>query len=122
MAEDNLISQIVDLNLLKALGYTADVVADGQKAVEALTTINYDLVLMDCMMPNMDGFEATAIIRTQSSGVLNQNVPIIAMTALAMEGDRDKCLGAGMNDYLPKPVTKKALAAALEKWLTPTRL
>ncbi len=108
MAEDNLISQIVDLNLLKALGYTADVVADGQKAVEALTTINYDLVLMDCMMPNMDGFEATAIIRTQSSGVLNQNVPIIAMTALAMEGDRDKCLGAGMNDYLPKPVTKKS--------------
>jgi signal transduction histidine kinase/DNA-binding response OmpR family regulator len=122
LAEDNVINQKVALHLLKALGYTADVVADGQQAVEALATINYDLVLMDCMMPNMSGFEATAIIRAQSSGVLNHNVPIIAMTANAMKEDRDKCLEAGMDDYVPKPVKKEVLGAVLEKWLSEKEL
>ncbi|MEI6209835.1 MAG: response regulator [Desulfuromonadales bacterium] len=122
LAEDNLINQKVALHLLKSLGYTADVVADGQQALEALAKINYDLVLMDCMMPNMDGFEATCIIRAQSSGVLDHNVPIIAMTANAMKEDRDKCLASGMDDYVPKPVKKDLLAAVLEKWLSPARL
>jgi len=122
LAEDNLINQKVALHLLKSLGYSADVVSDGQQAVEALTKINYDLVLMDCMMPNMSGFEATDIIRTQSSGVLDHNVPIIALTANAMKEDRDKCLEAGMDDYVAKPVKKVVLAAVLEKWLSPARL
>jgi CheY-like chemotaxis protein len=90
--------------------------------VEALTKINYDLVLMDCMMPNMDGFEASSIIRSQSSCVLDHNVPIIAMTANAMKEDRDKCLEAGMDDYVSKPVNKNVLAAVLEKWLSQARL
>ena len=101
---------------------SADVVSDGQQAVEALTKINYDLVLMDCMMPNMSGFEATDIIRAQSSGVLDHNVPIIALTANAMKEDRDKCLESGMDDYVAKPVKKDVLAAVLEKWLSPARL
>ena len=122
LAEDNLINQKVALHILKSLGYTADVVADSQQAVEALTMIDYDLVLMDCMMPNMNGFEATGIIRTQSSGVLGHDVPIIAMTANAMKEDRDKCLEAGMDDYVPKPVKKELIAAVLEKWLSPARL
>ncbi len=122
LAEDNIINQKVALHLLKALGYSADVVTDGKQAVNALTMINYDLVLMDCMMPNMSGFEATAIIRSQSSRVINHKVPIIALTANAMKEDRDKCLEAGMDDYVPKPVKKEVLAAALEKWLSPRNL
>jgi PAS domain S-box-containing protein len=122
LAEDNLINQKVAHHMLKSLGYTADLVADGQQAVEALTKINYDLVLMDCMMPNMDGFEASSIIRSQSSCVLDHNVPIIAMTANAMKEDRDKCLEAGMDDYVSKPVNKNVLAAVLEKWLSQARL
>ena len=122
LAEDNVINQRVALHLLKSLGYTADVVADGQEAVNALSITAYDLVLMDCMMPNMGGFEATGIIRDQHSGVLNHNVPVIAMTANVMKEDHDKCLEAGMDDYLPKPIKKEVLAAALEKWLSPARL
>jgi nitrogen fixation negative regulator NifL len=122
LAEDNPINQKVALHMLKSLRHTADVVADGKQAVEALSKINYDLVLMDCMMPNMDGFEATVIIRTQSSEVLDHNVPIIAMTANAMKADRDKCLESGMDDYVPKPVKKDVLAAVLEKWLSPAQL
>jgi signal transduction histidine kinase/DNA-binding response OmpR family regulator len=118
LAEDNVVNQKVALHLLKALGYTADVVADGQQAVDALAKSNYDLVLMDCMMPNMSGFEATGIIRDQNSAVLNHNVPIIAMTANAMKEDRDKCLESGMDDYVSKPVKKETLAAVLEKWLS----
>jgi CheY-like chemotaxis protein/nitrogen-specific signal transduction histidine kinase len=122
LAEDNLINQKVALHLLKALGYTADVVEDGQEAVNALAMINYDLVLMDCMMPNMGGFEATGIIRNQNSEIINHNVPVIAMTANTSKEDRDKCLEAGMDDYVPKPVKKEVLAAVLEKWLSPARL
>ena len=122
MAEDEIINQKVATHLLKALGYTVDVVDDGQKAVEALAAIKYDLVLMDCMMPEMDGFEATAIIRAESSNVLNHNVPIIAMTANAMKEDRDRCRAAGMDDYISKPAKKEALATILEKWLSPANL
>ncbi len=122
LAEDNGINQKVTLHLLKTLGYTADVVADGKEAVEALTVIDYDLVLMDCMMPNMNGYEATGVIRDRSSAVLNHNVPVIAVTANVMPKDREKCLEAGMDDYLAKPVKKEVLAAILEKWLSPARL
>ncbi len=116
LAEDNIINQKVAQSILGKIGYKADVVANGLEALRALEMINYDVVLMDCQMPEMDGFEATAMIRNTESKVLNHAVPIIAMTANAMKGDREKCIEAGMDDYLPKPVKKDALAALLEKW------
>jgi signal transduction histidine kinase/DNA-binding response OmpR family regulator len=117
LAEDNVINQKVAQHMLKTIGYKADVVADGREAVHALELINYDLVLMDCQMPELDGFEATAVIRSAASKVHNHKVPIIAMTANAMKGDRERCLEAGMDDYLAKPVKKDELAAVLEKWV-----
>ena len=119
LAEDNVINQKVASHMLKTLVYSVDVVADGQEAIEALATIKYDLVLMDCMMPILDGFEATAIIRAESSKVLDHNVPIIAMTANAMMEDYDKCRAAGMDDYISKPTKKETLAEMLDKWVSP---
>jgi CheY-like chemotaxis protein len=119
LVEDNAINQKVALHMLKTLGYTADTVADGQQAVAALSQEAYDLVLMDCMMPVMDGFEATAIIRDPGSTVLNHAVPVIAVTANAMQEDHDRCLDAGMDDYIAKPFRKEVLAAVIEKWLSP---
>ncbi|MEI6209747.1 MAG: response regulator [Desulfuromonadales bacterium] len=118
LAEDNVINQKVAQHMLKTLGYRVDVVANGWEAVRALEMINYDLVLMDCMMPDMDGFEATAVIRDTGSKVSNHDVPIIAMTANAMKGDRDRCIEAGMDDYLAKPVKKEELKSAIERWFT----
>ncbi|MFZ4856263.1 MAG: PAS domain S-box protein [Desulfuromonadaceae bacterium] len=116
LAEDNIINQKVAQSILGKLGYKADVVADGREAVRALEMIDYDIVLMDCQMPEMDGYAATAAIRDPDSRVRNHMVPVIAMTANAMQGDREQCLEAGMNDYLAKPVKKDELAAVLEKW------
>ncbi len=118
LAEDNHINQKVALHMLKTIGLTVDAVADGQQAIEALTKVKYDLVLMDCMMPVMNGYDATARIRDLNSEVLNHHIPIIAMTANAMKEDRDKCIEAGMDDYVSKPVKKDQLALVLEKWLT----
>jgi signal transduction histidine kinase/DNA-binding response OmpR family regulator len=120
LAEDNAINQKVAQAMLNRLGFKADVVGNGHEALRALEMINYDLVLMDCLMPDMDGYEATATIRNPESKVLNHAVPIIAMTANAMKGDREQCFKAGMDDYLAKPVSKKELAEVLEKWLTPS--
>jgi PAS domain S-box-containing protein len=117
LAEDNIINQKVAQSILGKLGYKADVVANGLEAVKALEQINYDLVLMDCQMPEMDGFEATGLIRDKSSAVLNHDVPIIAMTANAMKGDRERCLEAGMTDYVAKPVRKDELAEVINKWV-----
>jgi CheY-like chemotaxis protein/nitrogen-specific signal transduction histidine kinase/HPt (histidine-containing phosphotransfer) domain-containing protein len=117
LAEDNKTNQLVAMGILKRLGLRADVVADGKQAVEALRSTNYDLVLMDVQMPEMDGLEATRTIRAAASGVRNHAVPIIAMTAHAMQGDRQSCLDAGMNDYITKPVTPAVLSALLEEWL-----
>jgi CheY-like chemotaxis protein len=117
LAEDNKTNQLVAMGILKRLGLRADVVADGKKAVEALQSTNYDLVLMDVQMPEMDGLEATRAIRATASGVRNHAVPIIAMTAHAMQGDRQSCLDAGMNDYIAKPVTPAVLSDLLEEWL-----
>ncbi len=130
LAEDNLTNQEVAVGMLEKMGVRADVAADGSETVQAVKTAAYDLVLMDIQMPLMDGFTATRQIRAwerardgnptsactieHSSGA---PMPIIAMTAHALEEDRDKCLAAGMNDYLSKPVTPQALAEALLKWL-----
>ena len=117
LAEDNLINQKVALGMLKKIGLRVDVVSNGQEAITALTQKPYSLVLMDCQMPVMDGYEATAHIRKASSPVLNPNIPIIALTAHAMQGDREKCLEAGMNDYITKPIAAQDLLTILETWL-----
>lgn len=117
VAEDNPVNQKVAQAMLKKMGLLADVVADGQEAVKALQTVPYDLVLMDCHMPEMDGFEATRAIRQEGANVLNRGIPIIAMTAAAMQGDREKCIQAGMNEFIAKPVQQKELAKMLARWL-----
>jgi PAS domain S-box-containing protein len=117
LAEDNITNQQVAMGILKKLGLRADAVADGREALEALRAIPYDLVLMDVQMPEMDGLEATRQIRNPQSAILNRNIPVIAMTAYAMAGDREKCLKAGMNGYVSKPVDPLALANELEKWI-----
>ena len=117
LAEDSIINQQVALSILKKLGLRADAVADGAEAVKALEAIPYDLVLMDVQMPEMDGLVATRVIRDPLSAVRNHQVPIIAMTAHAMQGDLEKCLEAGMNDYVTKPVFPQALVEVLLKWL-----
>ena len=117
LAEDNAVNQKVALKILERLGYRADVVGDGKEALAALERIPYDLVLMDVQMPEMDGFEATRAIRDGRAKVLDRNVPIIAMTAHAMKGDRERCLEAGMDDYIGKPVTPTAVKEILDKYL-----
>lgn len=121
LAEDNPINQKIAVKTLNMLGYSVDVVANGLEAVRALELTDYDLVLMDCMMPVMNGFQATSVIRDADTTVLNHDVPIIAMTANAIKGDREKCLDAGMNDYLAKPVKKDVIAVILHKWLDRSR-
>jgi len=120
VAEDNPVNQKVAQAMLKKMGLQSDVVANGQEAVNALQTIPYDLVLMDCQMPEMDGFEATRGIRNGASGVINPSVPIIAMTAATMQGDKEKCIRAGMNDFIAKPVLKRELAEMLARRLAIT--
>jgi len=117
LAEDNITNQQVAVGILKKMGLRADAVANGAEAVKALEVLPYDLVLMDVQMPEMNGFEATRQIRNPQSAVRNHQIPIIAMTAGVMQGDREKCLEAGMNDYVSKPISPQALAEALEKWL-----
>ena len=118
VAEDNVINQKVAVRLLEKLGCRIDVAANGQEAVTMLAQFAYDVVLMDCQMPEMDGFAATAAIRQRESST-GRHVPIIAMTANAMQGDREDCLAAGMDDYVSKPVTFESLVSMLQKWGPP---
>lgn len=117
LAEDNPVNQTVAVKALEKLGLRVDVVATGAEALAAMKRSRYDLVLMDVQMPEMDGLEAAKQIRALGSGVLNPLVPIVALTAHALAGDREKCLRAGMNDYLSKPVKLQALKEVVERWL-----
>lgn len=121
IVEDNLINQEVALSTLEELGYRADVADNGQAALDALANAPaekpYLLILMDCQMPVMDGYQATAAIRNQTNNIPNPNIPIIAMTANAMKGDQQTCLDAGMDDYIAKPIDPDIVEEKLSQWL-----
>ena len=118
VAEDNLVNQKIAIKVLERMGLRVDAVANGLEAVEALHSTPYDLILMDCQMPEMDGYEATRTIR-QSLTLVRTDLPVIAMTANAISGDKEKCLAVGMNDYISKPVKTDELFATLSRWLIP---
>ncbi|HEY4914849.1 MAG TPA: response regulator [Candidatus Dormibacteraeota bacterium] len=115
VVEDNAANLKVTVRMVERLGYRADVAANGAEAVSILQRVPYDAVLMDCQMPEMDGYEATRLIRANENG--GRHVPIIAMTAAALAGDRERCLAAGMDDYISKPVKLHVVAALLERWI-----
>ena len=116
LAEDNAVNQKLALHILdKKIGCHTDTAMNGREAVELLSKEDYDLVLMDCQMPELDGYEATHVIRDPNSPVRNKKVPIIAMTANAMKGDREECLAAGMDDYVSKPLMPQDLVAVIER-------
>jgi CheY-like chemotaxis protein/HPt (histidine-containing phosphotransfer) domain-containing protein len=114
LAEDNPVNREVTLEMLEALGCRVDVVPDGRAAVEAVKAHRYAAVLMDCQMPQMNGYEAASQIRRSETG--GRRMPIVAVTAHAMVGDREKALAAGMDDYVTKPVTMAKLARVLRRW------
>ena len=118
VAEDNIVNQKVAVKQLEKLGYEADVAANGLEVLEALKRRPYDLVLMDCQMPEMDGFQATAGIRKTEEG-MQDHLPVVAMTASALQGDREKCLSAGMDGYISKPVRLEKLAETMAAWDVP---
>ncbi len=120
LVEDNPVNQMISKKYINTLGLTATVAQDGQVALDLLTKTdeNFDLILMDCQMPVLDGFEATRKIRIGEAGDRYLNIPIIAMTANAMKGDRDRCLEVGMDDYISKPLRKDVLEQTLKSWLS----
>jgi signal transduction histidine kinase/CheY-like chemotaxis protein len=115
VVEDNAANLKLGVRMVERLGYRADVAANGAEAVSLLERVPYDAVLMDCQMPEMDGYEATKLIRKNETAA--RRVPIIAMTAAALSGDRERCLAAGMDDYISKPIKLHVVAAILERWL-----
>jgi PAS domain S-box-containing protein len=117
LAEDNITNQKVAIKVLEKMGHRVDAVANGVEAIKALRTMPYDLVFMDVQMPEMDGLEATRRIRDPQTGVRNPRIPIVAMTAHAMKGDRERCLEAGMDDYVSKPISPQDVAAAIARRL-----
>jgi CheY-like chemotaxis protein len=113
LADDNAVNQKLAAHLLRKLGAQVHSVANGVEALAALRDADFDVVLMDCQMPEMDGYEATRQLRSSTGSRNNRNIPVIALTANALATDREKCLAAGMNDYLSKPIDRARLAQAL---------
>ncbi len=118
VVEDNMINQQMTVEVLHRLGYKADAASSGPDALAVMSKKHYDLVLMDIQLSEMNGFEVTGAIRNPISAVLDHNVPVIAMTAYVFQGDREKCLAAGMQDYLAKPISFKKFAEVIEKWIS----
>ena len=119
VAEDNIVNQKVAARMLEKLGMRPDLAANGREAVEMFGLLPYDLIFMDCQMPEMDGYAATREIRRREGP--SQHVPIVAMTAEVLAGCREQCLAAGMDDHLPKPVKMEFLFEALRKWVPAKR-
>jgi two-component system, sensor histidine kinase and response regulator len=117
LVDDNVINQKIALKIVDKMGYRADVAQNGQEAIEALNQVAYNLVFMDCQMPILDGYEATRIIRNETSSTINPKVPIVAMTAHAMKGAKEECMAAGMDDYISKPITPDTIAEMIRKWI-----
>jgi CheY-like chemotaxis protein len=115
LVEDNIINQKLAIRLLEKMGHRIEVANDGNEAVQKYQEKNYDLIFMDIQMPNLDGLEATSIIRRMELG-LDKHIPIVALTAHAMKGDREQCLSAGMDDYLSKPIHVEELKQVVEKY------
>ena len=116
MAEDNLINQKLIVRLLEKRGYAVSVAIDGRAALAALANQRFDVVFMDVQMPDMDGFEATAAIRQQEE-LTGDHVPIVAMTAHALKGDQERCLAAGMDAYVSKPIRQEELYSVIDRML-----
>jgi CheY-like chemotaxis protein len=114
-AEDNAVNQMIIVAMIRQLGHTVTVAANGREALEALAREHFDVVLMDCNMPELDGLEATRQLRAGVAGVRDAQVTVIALTANAMDGDREACLAAGMDDFLSKPVSIQALRHAIDR-------
>jgi two-component system, sensor histidine kinase and response regulator len=117
LVEDNLVNQKVALSMLQKLGYSPDIASSGREALDRLKEKPYDLVFMDCQMPELDGYETTKIVRTDHRASKTPDIPIVAMTAHAMKGDREKCISAGMDDYISKPIRKADLEEILFKYI-----
>ncbi len=117
LVEDNPTNQEVASTILRRLGYRVEIAGNGKEAIIRLKNELFTLVFMDCQMPELDGFAATALIRDPASVVLNPDIPIIAMTANAMQGDRDRCIQSGMDDYIAKPVQPDDFVAVISRWL-----
>lgn len=115
LAEDNIVNQRVTTRMLEKLGCQVEIADDGRTAVDMVRRSNYDIVLMDCQMPNLDGYEATRVIRDSPNSTVAR-IPIVALTANALDGDRQRCIAAGMDDYLVKPIGREALVVALSRW------
>jgi two-component system, sensor histidine kinase len=117
LVEDNIVNQTVTKGMLQRFGVTVDTASDGEQAFRLHAGQQYDVILMDCQMPTMDGFETTRRLRKKEEQEQARHTPIIALTANAMEGDRERCIAAGMDDYLAKPINREALVRCLQRWL-----
>ncbi len=122
VAEDNLTNQMVTRGMLEKLGCRVDIVENGLQAVMAVKKNTYDLIIMDCQMPRMDGYEASEKIRKNTTAYGDKHIPIIALTAHAIKGDQEQCLASGMDDYLSKPCSESQIEAVLKKWLPGKRM